>query len=46
MGIFMGIPGGIVVAEAGMKELASRISSTVVLKRLARLYSVSPVWAV
>jgi hypothetical protein len=34
-----------VVAEAGMKELASRISCTEVLKRNANPGNVSPVWA-
>jgi hypothetical protein len=36
------MPGGMVVAEVGMKELAARISGTVVLKRTASPGSVSP----
>ena len=36
MGIFIGKPGGMVVADCGMIGLAARISSTVVLNRAAR----------
>src|SRR5688500_7832298 len=46
MGIFIGMPGGIVVASNGMIGLAALISSTVVLKRAARAGRVSPFCAV
>jgi hypothetical protein len=46
MGIFIGMPGGMVVASSGMKGLAARISVTLVLKRVARAGRVSPLWAV
>ena len=46
MGIFIGMPGGMVVADCGINVFAWRISSTEVLKRSARTGSVSPVCAV
>lgn len=44
MGIFIGMPGGMVVADWGIKGLASRISATLVLKRNASKGKVSPLW--